>query len=143
MTSSFYRVRQTHDTRNQLIRQLKPWKVMCGAHVRLARKLCGKRDIELLEGEWECAHCAKFDDLAARKLRAALQAPSYSHTSVRGYHREIGCVYHKDATSPTGVRASEVRFDPYCPAAISLITEETGPVLDGPQRGSFAGQGGW
>lgn len=90
-------------------------------------------------GAWTCVECAKFDRVAADRLREAIQSPEFSHVSLRGFNNEIGMVYGRDPSSPSGVRSMGVSFDPKCPEAMRLVREwSKGNAYVGPQRGQIA-----
>ena len=137
--TKFFRSRFTHYTSGKPAGE-QPWQVLCESHAR-NQNSCAQHQVELLDGAWTCQYCTRFDWDAQSALHKTLKHPNFSHVSIRGHERELGVVYHRDPTSPSGVRSAG-GFDPFCPAAMKMVRELTGTPNDGPLLGSRAGRGG-
>lgn len=137
----FFRSRLTHTTDGRPAWGEQTWVVLCESHAR-NQNSCARFQTEPLEGQWSCQGCASFDFTKQEALASALKDPKFSHTTIRGHDRNMGCVYHKDPSSPTGVRYA-AGFDPFCKQAMDMVRAKSGRPHDGPQSGSMAGRGGW
>jgi hypothetical protein len=123
-----------------------PWRILCESHRNKAMTDTGcanpvEREAQrvTVPGAWTCVECAKFDRAAADRLREAIKSPEFSHVSIRGFNGEIGVVYKRDPSSPSGVRSAGASFDPKCPEAMRLVREwSNGNAYVGPQRGAIA-----